>query len=73
MNATLLISVLVLLLSCGEVEKKTVTKRENIEALIASLERQIDLLSESTDSNNPIIINLTRDRDSLKASITSLL
>jgi peptidoglycan hydrolase CwlO-like protein len=72
MNATLLISVLVLLLSCGEVEKKTVTKRENIEALIASLERQIDLLSESTDSNNPIIINLTRDKDSLKASITGL-
>ncbi len=72
MKATLLLSVLVLLISCGEVEKNTVTKRENIEALIASLERQIDLLSESTDSNNPIIINLTRDRDSLKASITGL-
>ena len=72
MKATLLLSVLVLLISCGEVEKNTVTKRENIEALIASLERQIDLLSESTDRNNPIIINLTRDRDSLKASITGL-
>ena len=33
------------------------------------LSREIDRLSKSTDSNNPIIINLTKHRDSLREQL----
>ena len=76
MKTTLVLSVLFLLVSCGEVVKKDtptqevtqqVISKDSIEVMIAELEREKDRLLESTNSENPIIVNLTKVIDSLKA------
>jgi len=75
MKATLVLSVLFLLVSCGEAVKKDtpsqevtqpVISKDSIGSMIAELEREKDRLLESTNSENPIIVNLTKAIDSLK-------
>lgn len=76
MKTTLVLSVLFLLVSCGEVVKKDtptqevtqqVISKDSIEVMIAELEREKDRLLENSNSENPIIVNLTKVIDSLKA------
>ncbi len=76
MKATLALSVLFLLVSCGESVKKDtptqevtqqVISKDSIGSMIAELEREKDRLLESSNSENPIIVNLDKVIDSLKA------
>ena len=74
MKATIILCFLVILSSCGERVQNSDTsnleaKRPSIEAIEADLNKEIERLSKSADSNHPIIVSLTKFRDSIDAEL----
>ncbi|WP_297795521.1 hypothetical protein [uncultured Eudoraea sp.] len=71
MKAKVVLSILILLISCGEVVKKSPEmsqgRIDSLETMIADLEREKVRLLKSSNEDNPIIIHLTVVRDSLAA------
>ncbi|MFC2148581.1 hypothetical protein [uncultured Eudoraea sp.] len=72
MKATVILSILILLISCGEVVKKSPemsqARIDSLETMITDLDREIGIISDNAaDSHHPIIIKLTALRDSLEA------
>ncbi|NNL02451.1 MAG: hypothetical protein HKP39_09270 [Eudoraea sp.] len=69
MKATVILSFLILLVSCREEIKTTeisIDRRDILEIRIADLEREKVRLLKSSNEENPIIINLNAHIDSLK-------
>ena len=69
MKGTVILSFLMLLVGCREEIKTTVItidRRDILEIRIADLEREKVRLLESSNEENPIIINLNTHIDSLK-------
>ncbi|MFT7188814.1 MAG: hypothetical protein ACI9AV_002085 [Sediminicola sp.] len=71
MRVTLLLCFLVILASCGERVQNSdklnlEARRDSIEALVADPNKEIERLSESADSNHPIIVSPIKVRDSIK-------
>jgi hypothetical protein len=72
MKATVILSFLFLLISCGEVVKKSPemsqARIDSLEAMIADLDREIGIISDNApDNNHPIVIHLTALKDSLES------
>lgn len=72
MKGTVILSFLMLLISCGEIVKKSPemsqARMDSLETMITDLDREIGIISDNTaDSHHPIIIKLTVLRDSLEA------
>jgi hypothetical protein len=78
MKAIVILSFLILPISCGEVVKKSPdkslpllsqaeTRTDSLEIMIADLERELQRFREHGDDSHPVIDNLTYVIDSLEA------
>ncbi|WP_019670526.1 hypothetical protein [Eudoraea adriatica] len=72
MKTTVILSILILLISCGEVVKKspemTQARIDSLRTIITDLDREIGIISDNApDSNHPIVIHLTALKDSLES------
>ena len=71
MKATVILSLLILLISCGEVVKKspemTQARIDSLKTMIADQDREIGIISDNApDNNHPIVIHLNAHIDRLK-------
>lgn len=72
MKTTVILSILILLIGCGEVVKKSPemsqARIDSLKTMIADLDREIGIISDNApDSNHPIVIHLTALKDSLES------